>query len=312
MKKLAILTNSFVPDFERFTRLHDSVLAHTDPAIQHHVIVPTRDLKLFRSISSDRLTVWQESEVLPSHIKPTDHLAAAMRKIPMLPSTFRCSAVNLRRPWPPLRGWVLQQILKFAAVERIEADALLVIDSDVVLVRPVEAEQFFQGNVVRLYDEPGAIDASKERHVQWVHAAHRLLGLAPPEGDAYSDNVAGIVSWDPQIVAACLRRVETVTKKDWATAFGSELHISEFILYGTYVRHFGTSEQRSFMRPTTLCHSRWTPEALQEEELDEFVRGFGSEDIAVHVQSNSSTGIHLVDQLIGALSESEKPEEFSS
>lgn len=302
MKSIAILTNSYAPDFERFVRLHESVRAHADPDVMHYVIVPARDYARFRSIDSDRLQVWRERDVLPKYIKPTDWLAAFMRRLSFVPATFRCSAVNLRHPLPPLRGWVLQQILKLAAVREMKTDAVLVIDSDVVLVRRLNREVFFRGDTVRLYDEPEAIGESMPRHTQWVEAAHELLGLPAPTGKLLTDNIAGVVTWDPKIVKACLARVEEATGKDWATAFGAHLHISEFILYGVYVRNFGTEAQRAYMEPTTLCHSHWEPKAMQYGAVQRFIEEFGPQDIAVHVQSNSQTSIELIDQLAAALS----------
>lgn len=301
-KSISILTNSFAPDYERFVRLHKSVCQYTDPDVIHYVIVPAKDYTKFQAIDSDRLQVWREQDVLPSYIKPTDRLASLMRRVSVIPSTFRCSAVNLRRPIPPLRGWVLQQILKLAAVRGMKTDAVLVIDSDVELVRKVKREVFFRGETIRLYDAPGIIDRTQKRHTQWVVTAHQLLGLPTPDEVQFPDNIAGVVSWDPNIVRECLARVEDVTGKGWATSFGSKLHISEFILYGTYVRHFGTELQRAYMAPTTLCHSHWDPEAMNFESIQEFVERFGKDDLAVHVQSNSQTSIQIVDRIVSELS----------
>ena len=102
---------------------------------------------------------------------------------------------------------------------------------------------------MRLYEKPGAVTAGMDRHVLWTRTAHRLLGLPAPESEVHPDYVAGIVTWDPELLAACLARIELVTGTSWASAVGSQLHFSEFILYGTFVRHFGT-EAAAFLRRT--------------------------------------------------------------
>lgn len=302
MSSMVVVTLSYRPDFERFERLHKSVLAHTPDSVMHCVIVPQRDYSLFSRLSGPRLTVWPEPKLLPKGFIATGGLSALAGKIPAWPGTLRCSAVNLRHPWPPIRGWVLQQVLKFAACTAVEADSVVIIDSDVVLVRDIETGDFQRSGTIRLYENPNAITADMERHMAWTHTAHRLLGLPAPGPAPHPDYIGGIVSWDPRIVAACLERVEQVAGCSWGTAIGRELHISEFILYGTYVAHFGTQAQQGFVRPQTLCHSYWKPSPMTEQDAQDFLAAFPAGDLAVHVQSNSGTALKLVDELVNELS----------
>ncbi len=301
MTAMAILTPSFRPDYERLVRLHESVLEFADESVIHHVIVPRRDLALFRGLTSSRMRVWEEQEFIPAGFILTDRLAAIVKSIPVLPASIRCSAINVHRPWPPVRGWVLQQLLKLCASTKLGVDAVVIIDSDVALLRRVTPELFFRDGAVRIYEKPEAITAGMDRHVLWTRTAHRLLGLAAPEAGAHPDYVAGIVSWDPQLLTDCLDRIENVTGKPWATAVGAQLHFSEFILYGTYVRHFGSQRQRSFTAPTTLCHSYWDTSPLAGNGVAEFISGFGSSDIAVHIQSNSVTNEATTEHVLRSL-----------
>lgn len=301
MNTIAILTPSFRPDFERLVKLHESVLEFTDSSVTHHVIVPRRDLPLFMALESPRLRVWSESDFLPAGFIATDGLAAVVKRMRFLPSMVRFSALNLRRPWPPVRGWVLQQVLKLSAAPKLGARAVVIIDSDVVLVRPMPAALFLRSGTVRLFEMPNAITGDMDRHVTWTRTAHRLLGLPDPAGPAYPDYVGGIVTWDPELVSACLARVEEVTGKSWATAIAAQLHFSEFILYGTYVRHFGSEQQVAFTEPSTLCHSYWDPAPLTGARVDRFIAAFGPTDIAVHIQSNSVTSGETASQVMAAV-----------
>jgi hypothetical protein len=306
MNTIAILTPSFLPDIDGFTRLHQSVLRYTDEHTVHHAIVPRRDLRAFREIESPRLRVWSESDFLPRGLIATDGLAALRRRIPILPRTINCSALNLRRPWPPIRGWVLQQILKLSAATQLETDAVVIIDSDVVLIRSMPAEAFFRERVVRLYEKPNGITPELARHSRWTRTAYELLGL-PWSGEViFPDYVGGIVSWDPELTLSCLNRVAAVAGTDWATAVAKQLHFSEFILYGTYVRHFGTAQQRSFCAATTLCHSYWSSAPLSFDGARSFAAELTENDVAIHIQSNSHTEPTVVDSVISALSGSDQ------
>lgn len=299
--KMVVLTPSFLPDFEKFVRLHESVLRFTDESTFHHVIVPRRDLPMFQGIRSHRLHVWSESDFLPRGFIATDGLAALRRHVPVLPKTINCSAINLRRPWPPVRGWILQQILKLSAATQLECDAVVIIDSDVVLVRHMQAAAFVRGDAVRLYEKPDAVTADLERHLRWTRTAYDLLGIEWSCEACFPDYVGGIVSWDPRLVLACRERIQAVSGTDWATTVAGRLQFSEFILYGTYLRHFGTPAQRSFTEDRTLCHSYWSPTPLVGEEAESFAAGFDNRDVAVHIQSNSGTAMEVIDRLVAEL-----------
>lgn len=301
MKRMVVLTPSYLPDFENFVRLHNSVLRFTDDSTWHHVIVPRRDLPMFQGIRSPRLRVWSEADFLPGGFVATDGLAALRRRVPLLPKTINCSAINVRRPWPPVRGWILQQILKLSAATQLDCDAVVIIDSDVVLIRPLQASTFLRGGAVRLYEKPDAVTADLERHLTWTRTAYDLLGLPWSGAASFPDYVGGIVSWDPRLVAACRDRIQAVSGSDWATTVACRLHFSEFILYGTYVRHFGTPAERSFSEDRTLCHSYWSPTPLSGEAVDSFAACYDSRDLAVHVQSNSGTATEVIDRLVSVL-----------
>jgi hypothetical protein len=301
MKNIAILTTSYLPDLEGFKRLHESVLRFTEEATTHHVIVPRRDFESFRRIRSPRLQVWAEPDFLPQEFISTDRLAALRRRVPILPRTVNCSAINVKRPWPPVRSWILQQILKLAAARELECSAVVIIDSDVILVRPMRSAIFFRGDAVRIYEKPEGITSELTRHFRWTRTAYELLGIPWQEQIAFPDYVGGIISWEPRLVSNCLQRIEEVHRRSWGTALSAQLHFSEFVLYGTYVRHFGSSNQLSFAEPTTLCHSYWSPKPMSWDAANSFVESYASQDVAIHIQSNSGTPTSIVEHVMSAL-----------
>jgi hypothetical protein len=301
MTTMAVITPSYRPDLAGFRRLHASVRRHTDADVKHHVIVPGRDAPLYRGIGSDRLVVWTYQDVLPAGLTPTDRLAVATRRVPGLPASFNCAAINWRRPWKPVRGWVLQQIVKMCMVDHVRADVLVNIDSDVVLVRQLRPEQVVQDGTVRLYTLEGSI-SPEMRHYRWAETAHELLGLPWTHEDNYPDHIAGLVSWDPRLLRACLDRVEEVSGTPWVQAIAEQLQFSEDFLYGTYVRTFGSEQDLRFQRDTTLCHSYWDTEALTADQVERFASGFRDEDCAVHIQSNTETDEQIFRAVVERLS----------
>ncbi|MGM7669382.1 DUF6492 family protein [Microbacterium sp. A93] len=301
MTALAILTPSYRPDLPGFRRLHESVLRFTEEDVVHHVIVPGLDAELFRSIDSPRLRVWTYQQAIPQGLIATDRTAARMSRIPGLPSSLNCAALSWRRPWKPVRGWVLQQIVKMGMAHHVEADIFVNIDSDVVLVRPLTAASCRRAGAIRLYTAEDAVPRTMKRHYRWHQTAHQLLGLPWQGQHSYPDHVAGIVSWDGELLRQCLARVEEVAGMPWAAAVADHLHFSEDILYGTFVRHFGSDLDRSFQRGTTRCHSYWSPTPMGPEEAEEFIGAFGNEHIAVHIQSNSDTDDAVVNEVLDRL-----------
>jgi len=289
MSDVVIVTPTHAPDFASFARLHASVEAYAEPGIRHVAIVPTADLPLFRSLGGERLELITQREVLPRSFVETTRLGRLAASVPGLPRGARVAGVNLRRPWPPLRGWVLQQVIKFAIAERIEERAAVFIDSDVELIRPFAASAFVAADgVVRRYRAPGAVNDGMPRHLAWHRVARRLIGAPPPDGPR-DDFVAGIVSWDTDLVRALLARVAETGGRPWPTSIGSEPDVSEFILYGEYVTAFGGDRARSFDSPDSLCHSYWDPKPMSAAEAVRFVERLPASALAIHIQSNSST-----------------------
>jgi hypothetical protein len=278
-----VVTASHKPDFKDFANLHASLLRNTDASIRHIVVVPDDDVPLFSSLNTGRLVVRGERTLLPRAIRSTTRLA----RLPGLPRGFRIAAVNLRHPWPPLRSWILQQIIKFSLVSELCEDVALLIDSDVLIARPLTENQFRRGKAVRLYRLPGGITPTMTRHLAWRHTAYELL--RPEIEDPQSpDYITSFVSWSPNIVRDCLARVEDQSGLPWYNAIGRRLEFSEWILYGTYATTIAEPEQ-TFASDLSLSHSYWTPEPLTRSAAEAFLAEMPSSALAVHVQSNSRT-----------------------
>jgi hypothetical protein len=280
---LVVVTPSHAPDFPSFARLHESVVRNTEAHVRHLVAVPDLDVDLFRNIDTGRLDVLGYRDILPRSFRSTTRLA----RLPRLPRGYRIGAVNARRPWPPLRGWILQQVVKLAVVSGLEDDVAVLIDSDVVVVRPLEEATFRVGDAVRLYRLPHGITPQMTRHHAWLSTALQLLH---PPGDepGTPDYISAFASWSPEQVRRCTQRVEGVAAARWQDVVGSRLQLSEFILYGTAATTLPDAVPY-FESDRTLCHSWWDPVPLDRAGAEAFLEGLRPDDLAVHIQSNSQT-----------------------
>jgi hypothetical protein len=291
---LAILTPSYAPDFDDFAELHRSVLQFTDPTVLHYVVVPDEDLPLFGRLRSNRMVLVGYRGLLPSSFLSTAWFARAAGRIPRMPRGARFIAVNTRHPWPPLRGWLLQQVVKLGMAMRAECDTLVVIDSDAQLIRPITDQTFASSGAVRFYRSPGAITAGMARHVTWHQTARRMLGVPPDGPPPHADPIGSLVSWDPEVVRGCTARIAEVASRPWETAVSREWEFSEYVLYGEYLAEFGTPRQLSFTADDSLCHSHWDSHPLDAESARRFVDSIAPHDVAVHVQSTSHTSPEVV------------------
>ena len=66
------------------------VIAHSPESVQHHIIVPPRDVALFRRLAGPRAQIHRGDRVPSRSFRPVPGMNFSL---------------NLRRPFPPLRGW---------------------------------------------------------------------------------------------------------------------------------------------------------------------------------------------------------------
>jgi hypothetical protein len=285
MTRLAVITKTYAPDFELCAALNRSVLENSPEAIDHHIIAPRSDLELFGRLVGHRTRVRSEADFLP-------------RTFVRVP--FSNVMVNLARPWPPVRGWIQQQVIKLAAIAASEEDAVLVADSDVEFIRPFNAEMFVRDGTVRFFRGPNKIDRRLSRHMTWHRVARELLGL-PPEEPPYPDYISSPLAWDPAIVRRMLARVAATTGLPWPTAIAGQLDFSECVLYGVFVDSLMGAPANSFVSDDSLCLIYWENIPLNLEGSARLVGGIRPTDIAAVIQSKSRTPPAVREAVFAAL-----------
>ncbi|WP_162788681.1 DUF6492 family protein [Amycolatopsis albispora] len=271
MTDFAVLTPSYAPDAPLFEALHRSVLDHTDAV--HHVVVPPADRALFARFEGDRCRIWTYPELLPKRYLATPKAGIWL---------------NARRPWPPVRGWVLQQAVKLAAAARFDVRAVLMMDSDVVLVRRTTAESFAVNGRIGLFRAENAVHAGMPRHVRWHAVARELLGLPPSPGLPLPDYVSPFNVWEPAVVRLLQERIQEVSGKSWLDLFTGRLHISEFVLYGVFADEVLGGVPR-VPSDSLYCHTYWDTTPLDEAGALEFAGRLAPDALAVMISAKSGT-----------------------
>ena len=197
-------------------------------------------------------------------------------------------AVNLSHPFPPIRGWIQQQVVKLAAIAASEDDVVLVADSDVEFIRRFTAEMFVRDGAVRLFRNPNKIDRRLSRHMKWHRVARALLGL-PSAEPPYPDYISSPLAWNPEIVRQMLARVEATMGRPWPTAIAGQIDFSECVLYGVFVDGVSRAPTNSFASDDPLCLVYWEPTPLNLESAERLMCDLRPTDIAAVIQSKSRT-----------------------
>jgi hypothetical protein len=293
MTRMTVITKSFAPDFKLCAALNRSVLANSPDTVQHQIIVPRSDLKLFDRLTGPRTHVRCEADLLPS----------TFVRLP-----FVNIMINLRQPLPPVRGWIQQQMVKLAAIAASEDDVVLVVDSDVEFIRPFTAEMFVRDGTVRFFCKSDQIGKRLSRHMTWHRVARTLLGL-PPAEPPYPDYISSPLAWDPTIVRRMLARVAAATGRRWATAIAGQLDFSECVLYGVFVDGVVGAPANSFVSDDSLCLVYWERTPLNLDSAAHFIRDLRPTDIAAVIQSKSRTSPAVREAIFAALRAAQKSAE---
>ncbi len=272
---MVVVTPTYAPDLELFADLHRSVLRCFPRDVRHVVVVDDADLDRFHHFAGPRCVVVGVRDLLP-------------RSLRAVPGTRLW--VDVRRPLPPVRGWILQQLVKLAATEHLHERLVVVADSDLVFVRPVTAATFAPEGRARLYRNEGGVTATLGRHLRWHAAARSLLGLPPPPPPPLPDYVSSLNTWDRDVARRMLRRIEGVVHRRWPQALGGRLHLSEWTLYGL---HADQVERAAGVAVTdrSLCHAYWDPTPLATGAAARFLAGVAPDDVAYMISAKSGTSL---------------------
>ena len=268
MMNFAILTVTYAGDMAQFEQLCASIDTHM-PAVDHYVLVDRSDLPLFNNKFADERR----------------HVIDLSRALP----TLREFNLFGRRMWfhrsfRLARGWIYQQIAKIHFTRGLPHDAVVIVDSDAIFVRPIKADDITQDGKVPLFraEAPPA----SVRHSRWQEVARQLLGLPPAPYNGF-DYISTAVIWSPAVVRLLVERIEKEKGRNWIASLLKYFRFSEYMLYGLFCDE-ADGPQRELVSATSreLCHCSWHYELDNPAGIAAFVEDLRPDHAAILIQSN--------------------------
>ncbi|MCF8004775.1 MAG: DUF6492 family protein [Chromatiaceae bacterium] len=288
MKKVVLVTPSYAPDFERCRILCDSVRRHVRGHVEHVIIVDRADRALFSQLVDENTRLLVKQALLP----------AWLNQLPFARKWW------LNRRGLPVRGWILQQIVKLSVGTAIDADLYLFADSDVAFIRPFDVGSLVDtAGRVRLYG--GARkpqDIADPRHRAWYRHAGKVFGLTGP-GFQQRDYVTQLVAWRRDTLQRLTERIAVHGGRDWQAVLANTLDFSEYTLYGVFAEHVLGEVSGHVLVDRELCDCSWHHEINSQEDLKRFIEQVPASFPAVLIQSNLGIAPADYAHVVGATAE---------
>lgn len=248
----ALVTPSFRLDLERCRLLTDSVERWVAPHVRHYLIVDRRDVQMFRPLVSARTELIVVEEIVPRWL-------------------FRVP--GMRRFWfslrtPPMKNWILQQMVKISVPSAVKEDVLLYTDSDTFFIAQFDPRSLERDGKVPLFVEPGQRGLIQNND-KWHDAAAGLLGL--PQEHTYDTNYVGnVITWRRQTALTMRSRIEETTGRSWELALAPLSAFSEYILYGMYSHHVMKEDSGQWDDSVLRTLNYWRTAPLSVTDLKSF------------------------------------------
>ncbi len=260
----AVVTPTHVGDLKRCELLAES-LDRTAPRVPHYLIVDRCDRPLFGHLERGRRRLIVSEAILGKWIF----------RIPGRKGLW----LSLKAP--PVRGWIIQQILKIGAIEAIPERTLVFCDSDTAFFRHFDRDDLLVNGKVGLLD----VDFNNDISRRWTATARRLLNLAPYDG-GYRNHVGNMICWNRETVRAMQQRIQTSTGINWQVALARTLSFSEYMIYGTFVREvMGYNEVDHAPSTVPLVKPSWGIALTTDSAIDAFFTDFDPRTVAVMIHS---------------------------
>jgi hypothetical protein len=276
-----LITPSYAPDFERCRLLCESVAQFVYPQIPHYIIVDKKDLKLFSHLQNNYTHILTKESILPWWIW----------RIPFLKNSW----FSLKTP--PIRGWLIQQLIKIGIAYHVTEDILIFVDSDVAFIRYFEVESIIHGNQVRMFSDPESIFDYMETHRKWYDTAAQLVGTDPIPFPG-TDYIVQLAMWRRENVLKLCNHIEKISGKSWIETLGSVWNLSEYVLYGVFIESILKEESGHYYDPQDLCHPYWGEDPLSDSELQEFFDKISPHHVAIMISAKAGMSVTKYQELI--------------
>ena len=288
----ALITPTFAGDYKQFTLLARTAEYYLSEDVPHYVIVPGADYSKFKALQSKRTHLLIEEEVLPQW---TQGLFKFKNK-------YRVTTRTL-----PIRGWILQQLVKIAAPSFASGDVFLYADSDVAFLRGFDpAKEFVRDGKVKLFRE--ICDESwpqvlLDRGRNWRNVSCRLLGIAGDQEPraGFSGYVGNVIPWRRDVLESLQKHLDRGWGRSWPERIARCKTFSEYTLYGVYVEKVLGMDVAGHYPDETICAlESWQ---AREQSVADLTRlreeKLASHHIALMVSAKGGTPAERIEQVFG-------------
>lgn len=282
----AIVTPSYAPDFNRCQLLCKTMDKHSITPIKHYIVVDRQDFKLFQSLQTTNRKIITVESVLPWWIKKVSFLKNGWISFKTL----------------PIRNWIIQQIVKLSIANYITEDIITFVDSDVAFVRAFDIRNLVKNDRVRLFRIPNAIVPETQILPKWHEVSHQLLKLPPVEYPC-PNYLGNFITWRRENVLALHQYLEKISDNYWIETIVNSWHLSEYILYGTFVELVLKEKSQHYFDSQIICHNYWDTIPMNKEEVNNFFTQLPQDCFAIMISAKSHT--KLSDYIPYLLEESE-------
>ena len=274
--RFAIVTPSYYVDFEHCRWLCETVNRFVPADVIHYLVVDRADRSLFAELASPRTRILYKEDVLRGRLY-------------QLPFA--------RRWWVwshglPVRGWIVQQLVKLFMNEVADEDVFVFVDSGAFFVRPYDPRSTVRGADVPLFCEHHEYFRS-EPTKSWHRAGARLLGIRPlPGNDA--GYVKTLVTWRRDNLAKMHEHIERVAGRPSFDLLARQVTLSEYYLYGMYCDLILGDRAGHYHTSVIETVSHWTESTLGVGDLRTLRGQLGPEHLLVMINEKSRTSLDAV------------------
>jgi hypothetical protein len=266
---IAVVTPSYAPDFERCQLLNWSVNQFIAPPTKHYILVPRKDFSLFRSLQGPRTEIIVVESILPWWL--------------IKPPFVKNGWFSFKTP--PIRNWILQQIVKLSVGQCLQEEIIVFADSDAAFIRPFDLQNFVQGDRVRLFRVGNLTEEQIAYAADWNQSAEKLLGL--PAKTIGKNYISGLLTWKRSNVLKLYEHLERVSGRGWVETICYAWHLSEYVLYGSFVEYVLQEQMGHFYDDRPLCREYWAADDMSNQSLEQFFQSVTPDQIAVMISSKA-------------------------
>lgn len=264
---VALVTPTFAGDLARAELLVES-LERSGTQLPLVLVVHTEDAPLFRRLQNRLVTVLTTADVLPPALERRRR-SGYRRRDPRRYVTGR-----------PVHGWATQQVVKLRAASVLGVDVVGCVDSDVVLLRPLEPMHFITPDrAPRLFHSPDDNALS----LSWAVDSLRFFDV-PLESARLRQYVHQCVALHRATCERLMARIEQQRRRHpwWRTML--DLHLMEYPMHGVFAEHVDHASPLHLSPPLNVS-TYWSnqPGVDVLQDLPERIRQ--EDPLAVCIQS---------------------------